>query len=349
MNNLDFKISLITSTIYNNYEIVLFVVFITPILIFFFNSLCFKFNILDFPNKRKKHSYPMPISGGIALTAVILLVILFFKLTNSNNFNFYSDIFFFSLCFFIFGFIDDTRNFYTNTKVLVILSLIILMLLYSKDLIITNLKFYYIFEKNFTLDFFSIPFTIFCIFMLFNALNFADGKNGISISLCIFWLTYMFFKVNSDNFLIALIIISLIIILYFNLKNKIFLGNSGVNFLSIFIGLLIVKSYNTQNIYLFCDEIFLLLFIPGIDAARVTIYRALKNKSPFSPDRTHLHHYLEKILNDKFIWIAYTSLSILPILILSITENFFISILSSIILYILLFNKFITKKFKSIR
>ena len=135
----------------------------------------------------------------------------------------------------------------------------------------------------------------------------------------------------------------------FNLKNKIFLGNSGVNFLSIFISLLIVKSYNTQNIYLFCDEIFLLLFIPGIDAARVTIYRALKNKSPFSPDRTHLHHYLEKILNDKFIWIAYTSLSILPIIILSITENFFISILTSTILYSLLFNKFFTKKFKSIR
>ena len=70
------------------------------------------------------------------------------------------------------------------------------------------------------------------------------------------------------------------------LNNKLFLGNSGVNFISIFISLLIIKSYNTQNINLYCDEIFLLFYIPGLDAARVTITRALNKTSPFSPDKT---------------------------------------------------------------
>ena len=43
-----------------------------------------------------------------------------------------------------------------------------------------------------------------------------------------------------------------------------------VNFLSIFISLLIIKSYNLNEITIFCDEILLLMLIPGLDAARVT-------------------------------------------------------------------------------
>ena len=335
--------------LYNNPEIVILVLFLTPLLIIFFNKICFRLKILDNPNKRKSHSFPMPISGGLALVTILILILFYFELTNLDDSVFYYEIFFFSMCFFIFGLIDDTRNFNTNIKAFVILFLISIILFYSKDLTIRNLEFYYIFQKEFFLDFFSIPFTIFCVFMLFNALNFADGKNGISISLSIFWLTYMMFKVSSNTLFIMLIIIILLIILFFNLKNKLFLGNSGVNFLSIFISFLIIKSYNTQSINFYCDEIFLLLFIPGIDAARVTIFRALKKKSPFSPDRTHLHHHLEKYLNDKFIWIMYCALSIFPILILFITKSFFVALLLSVIFYIFLFNKIFTKIFKSIR
>ena len=70
--------------------------------------------------------------------------------------------------------------------------------------------------------------------MLFNALNFADGKNGIAISLSIFWFIYLLFKLNSNIFIIIEILLVLLILLYFNLKNKFFLGNSGVNFYQYF-------------------------------------------------------------------------------------------------------------------
>ena len=209
--------------------------------------------------------------------------------------------------------------------------------MYSENFLIQNLKFHYIFNKTFILEMLSIPFTIFCVFMLFNALNFADGKNGIAISLSIFWFIYLLFKLNSNIFIIVEILLVLLILLYFNLKNKFFLGNSGFNFLSIFLSLLIIKSYNTQTI-LFCDEIFLLLLIPGIDAARVTIFRSLNKKSPFEPDRSHLHHFLEKKINNNFIWLVYIMASIFPILVLMLFNNFFISILLSISFYIILLN-----------
>ena len=178
----------------------------------------------------------------------------------------------------IIGFIDDIKILNTNLKVGIIIVLIFLAILYSEHFLIQKLNFHYIFNKTFILEILAIPFTIFCIFILFNTLNFADGKNGIAISLSIFWFIYLLFKFNSNIFIIVEILLVLLILLFFNLKNRFFLGNSGVNFLSIFLSLVIIKSYNIQNI-LFCDEIFLLLLIPGIDAARVIIVRSLNKKS----------------------------------------------------------------------
>ena len=331
------KIDFIITNSIDYYGIILLTIFFVPVLIYFFNKICFKFNIIDIPNKRKDHSSQMPISGGLVLISILSLNLIYFEIINYQESNFFEDIFIISLLFFIIGFIDDTKVLNTNLKVGIIIILIFFATLYSEHFLIQNLKFHYIFNKTFILGFLSIPFTIFCIFMLFNALNFADGKNGIAISLSIFWFIYLLFKLNSNIFIIVEILLVLLILLYFNLKNKFFLGNSGVNFLSIFLSLLIIKSYNTQNI-LFCDEIFLLLLIPGIDAARVTIFRSLNKKSPFEPDKSHLHHFLEKKISNNFIWLVYLLASIVPILVLMLLNNFFISILLSISFYIILLN-----------
>ena len=327
----------IITNLVDNYELVLSTIIFTPILVLILNKICLKFNFLDLPNKRKTHSVPVPFSGGLTIGIVLLLNSFYLSVSNYEIFAFYVNICFFSLIFLVFGFFDDLKTFSTNKKVLLILLILFFIVLFTPNLILSELRFNYIFEKKFKLDIFSIPFTIFCIFMLFNALNFADGKNGIAIGLSIFWLFYLLFKINNDILFVLLMLIVLLILLFFNLKNKLFLGNSGVNFTSIFISLIIIKSYNVDNINLYCDEIFLLLYIPGIDAARVTINRALKKKSPLSPDKTHLHHYLEKIFCTKLIWIIYIFLSILPILLLNILENFFISIAISSLLYLSLF------------
>ena len=334
----------------NYYELILLTILFTPILILILNKLCRKFNFLDFPNKRKSHSTPMPISGGLTISIILMLNLLYcFIKLNYQIIDFYINVYVFSLFFLAFGFIDDLKTFNTKIKVFLLIFLIFCIVFFDPNLLINKLRFYYIFQKTFILDVFSIPFTIFCIFMLFSALNYADGKNGIAISVSIFWLIYLLYKFDTNILFIFLALLVLLILLLFNLNNKLFLGNSGVNFISIFISLLIIKSYNTQNINLYCDEIFLLLYIPGLDAARVTITRALNKRSPFSPDRTHLHHHLEKIFNTKFIWLIYIFLCVLPIFLLIVLENFFISIVISSLLYLmLLFYKKFQKIFKPI-
>ena len=306
---------------------------------YFTNIIFIKLNILDFPNKRKSHLKPVPISGGTILTVTSTLI--YFFLTTKIDFAFYSNIIFISFIFYIFGLIDDLKNPRTSVKTLIIILILIISLLRFDDFVVSEIRFNYFFGLNLSLGYLSIPFTLFCIFMFFNALNYADGKNGICISYSIFVLFFISIINSNISIYEQLIILSLVVLLIFNLKNSLFLGNNGVNFLSVFLSLLIIKTYNLGNNNFFCDEILLLMFLPGLDAARVTILRIYKKISPVTPDKRHFHHYLSIYVNDKYIWIIYLILASIPIVILKISEEFLISILFPTILYsFLIFKSF---------
>ena len=121
----------------------------------------------------------------------------------------------------------------------------------------------------------------------------------------------------------------LLVLFFFNVINKIFLGNNGVNVLSILLSLLFIISYNTQGIFK-VDEILLIMLIPAIDALRVTIERILKNKSPLLPDRNHFHHLLEKKIKQNFVFIPYILFTVFPFFISFFVKtyySFFISVL----------------------
>ena len=84
---------------------------------------------------------------------------------------------------------------------------------------------------------------------------------------------------------------------------------------------------------IFVENIFLWLFIPGVDMLRVFILRLCKKKNPFSPDRSHLHY----ILLDN---IGYKKTILFFILVVSV--SIFISeVYNFLILPVLLFNTLI--------
>ena len=63
-------------------------------------------------------------------------------------------------------------------------------------------------------------------------MNMSDGINGYSVSLFIIFSIFICFKMSKIDTNLILLIILLLIVLIFNLKNKIFLGDSGVYFLT---------------------------------------------------------------------------------------------------------------------
>ena len=135
---------------------------------------------------------------------------------------------------------------------------------------------------------FSIFFSILCVMLFVNAFNLFDGINLQSSLYGIFLLIYLISK--TLYFQIALIlIIPLLLIIYLNNKNKIFMGDSGTLFLGSIISLIVILNYTKFNL-LKVDEIFILMLLPGIDMLRLFVQRIYNRKNPFLGDR-NLHHY----------------------------------------------------------
>ena len=226
-----------------------------------------------------------------------------------------------------------------TTKIWILITSLFILLPTVQNLIVFKITFA---NLPYTIDLHgaSIYFTIFAIFALYNALNFADGSNGAAGSLGIFWILFLIIKSNNfSSFYYQAILFSLLIFLYFNVKKKLFLGNSGSGLLSSVIAFLLIKEYKNNN--LFCDEIFLILFLPGIDMIRITFQRISNRISPFSADREHFHHYLEKItfIKKEFVFLIYITLSVLPIFIYTyFSKNFyFVSVVSAATYFVLFF------------
>tara|TARA_B100001063_G_C16752446_1_gene551045 strand:- start:212 stop:1192 length:981 start_codon:yes stop_codon:yes gene_type:complete len=312
------------------------------IIILFFNILIvrnvkkipYNMVIYDHPdNIRKIHTLPVPLLGGyIFFLSFIVNLIFFYKDLNFDLFLLIS-LLFLSSFFLILGLNDDRSSLTPSKKTIIILILLFLIIPFNEKLIVNSLIF-----KNFdyviNLNQANIFFTIFCIYFFFNLINFSDGANGITVSLGIFWLIiFIIFGSLNDYFLIFLLL-SLILILVFNLQNKLFLGNSGSSVISVVFAALFIINYNVDY-SIKCDEIFLLMFLPAIDTIRVTINRIIKNKSPFDPDKNHFHHLLLRRFSKDIIFLPYTLLSVLPFLLSSFINTLTVFICSIIIYFVL--------------
>ena len=270
--------------------------------------------------------------GGICLffTISIALTFIFFQsLVPQHKIIIFT---IFCLVFFVVGLLDDSKTLSPKIKTLVIIFTLVILLPFENDFIINELNFK---SSNITIDLhnFSFLFTMFCIFALYNALNFIDGYNGSAISIIIFWTFILILK--NPNLLYVFLIINVLLIFFYNLYGKVFLGNSGTSLLSIFFSLSIINDYNVIQT-LFADEILLLLLFPGIDMIRVTFERVINKKKIYFPDKTHFHHYLIKI-KFKYIWQSILILTVLPLIIFYTLNKFYLTLIISILIYLILF------------
>lgn len=291
-------------------------------------------------NDRKIHSIPTPLFGGLIFYVNIILNIIFFY--SELNFGLRLTLLLLSLYsfFFFLGFIDDKFSISPGKKTFAVLLILFLTIPLHEKIIVNELVFKDL-ELKIYLNQANIFFTIFSIYFFFNLINFSDGANGITTSICIFWLI-IFATFGSLNLLfIYFLLFILILILIFNLKNKIFLGNSGSSLISITFASLFIINYNIDK-SIKCDEILLMMFVPAVDSLRVTIERIIKGNSPFKPDMRHLHHLLLRNFNKNTVFIPYIILSSTPFL-LSIYFNTVVILILSLIFYLIIFY-FFSKK-----
>ncbi len=289
--------------------------------------------LMDFPdNLRKSHLEPTPCVGGIIIFPYFVISIFLM-----NNLSILKTkllliwLFLFGSFFFI-GLLDDRYNLSAKTKTFILTLILFITVPLDKSLLIQSVDLKDI-KLFISLNEGALFFTIFCIYFLYNALNFSDGFNGISISISIYFFILLLILNQSLHIIYLSSIFCLILVLIPNLLNKIFIGNSGVSLLSIVLSILFIENYNNEKIYF--DEIILVFFLPTLDAARITIERIINGRSPFESDRNHFHHLLTKIIDKKYIFIIYLLITMMPFLLSKILLATYISFIICFLLYLI--------------
>jgi UDP-GlcNAc:undecaprenyl-phosphate GlcNAc-1-phosphate transferase len=314
---------------------------LNSVLYFNFSKLSKILNIYDKPDgKLKIHNIKTPLLGGVIFFLNFILIS-FFQLAFSDDFLMLKKTFFikeeiisiifFVTIFFMIGLYDDKNNISPYTKLFIVIISSIILLFLNKNLIVQNflLSFY---DNQIFLNKFSIFFTIFCIVILTNSLNFYDGINGQSGNIYIIVFSYLYFK-SDFNYFYLIIILPLIFVLVLNLYNKLFFGDCGVYLISSIMIICLIYEHNISKNIIYADEIFFLFLLPGLDLVRLTIARLFLNKNIFYGDRNHFHHYLTKKFDLTVSNILLISFNLIPIIFLSLGVNFYYILFSYLIVY----------------
>jgi UDP-GlcNAc:undecaprenyl-phosphate/decaprenyl-phosphate GlcNAc-1-phosphate transferase len=269
-------------------------------------TVCSKLELMDTPDTRKRHRAVTPLMGGIVLVAVFCpLGMALAYLAIPSEWSRLLTIWLGSVAAMaIIGLADDRHSLTPRHRL--VLSFLVFAIAASLDphFNVRVLNFEHPeFELGLSTGWFSIVFTTTCCVGLVNAVNMADGKNGLVIGLCLGWLALLSFRVPTP-LLPAVLLLSavLVALLAFNLRGRLFLGDGGAYGLASAIGLLAIVTYNMPGNHagraIAAEELVLLFAAPVFDSFRLTYVRVRRGQSPMTGDRDHLHHHLL----DRFGW-----------------------------------------------
>ena len=259
--------------------------------------------LTDVPDERSSHKEATPTMAGVAFFITLILTLFFIQ--NFDDKQIGINIIAAVSMIFMVALKDDLVLVPPKTRLAVEIIAIGLIIIFSE-----------VYHLNFQgfLGLYEIPFipsvviTIIGMLGIINAYNLIDGVDGLAsiIALIIFGnFGLIFFTV--ENYFFFLICVSFIgmlgAFLFYNFSKtkKIFMGDTGSLIIGFVIGLCAIEFLSMDSSMLtkfsFLPEntlilLFSIVSIPIFDTFRVITIRVKNKKSPFEPDRNHLHHLL---------------------------------------------------------
>ena len=251
-----------------------------------------KFNYKHKSNYKDK----IPLSGGIYFITSFFII---FGLNDFINFK----IFFFGFLFFILGTFSDLNLKIRPLDRLFLMFIFSIIILSSENLKINNVNIFFL-DYFIKYELFSKIFFSCCFVILLNGSNFIDGTNGNASGYYILCLLSLYYQLSELNIVeietnvFYLMIFSITIFFLFNLFEKNFLGDNGVYLISSVCGLLILLIYSKNSL----NTIYVvnILLYPAFEVLISFLRKLFLKKSPFDPDKHHLHHLISTFLKKKF-------------------------------------------------
>jgi len=291
----------------------LFSLILTPAI----RKIALKFDFVDRPAKRKVHKKPTARMGGVSIFVSFILVAVIFYFARPYFFTFapwqdynlflkFFGVFLGALILVIVGLVDDKKTLSPWIKLIFqILAALCVILAGTRVEYINNPfgGFINFGQLSFNFDLFDVNFsiipiadlvTLIWIVGMINVVNFLDGLDGLAAgvsffgAISIFFISLLLTVYQPATAFLAIILAGAVLgfIPYNFNPAKIFMGDSGSQFLGYILAILAVISGAKLA------TAFLVLGFPILDGLWVVTRRIIRGTSPFRADRSHLHHRL---------------------------------------------------------
>lgn len=291
-------------------------VFLSLILIPRILIVAFRKRLFDLPSDRKIHTGAIPRLGGLSFVPTILFSLAFttairymwgYEITGESLSRTLPE-FYLLVCgltlLYLAGIKDDLVGLRYRAKFAI--QIIAASFFPLSGLMINNL---YGFMGIYALPLWlGIPFTIFIVVFITNAINLIDGIDGLASGLCCISLAVLgFMHITKEHYMYAFLALAtqgvLIPFWFYNVfgnarrGRKIFMGDAGSLTLGYILSFLVIHlsmSTSSQPAKGGSDMViaFSTLLVPTLDVIRVVFHRLRTGKNPFLPDKNHFHHKL---------------------------------------------------------
>lgn len=275
-----------------------------------------KKRLYDVPDARKVHTMPVPRLGGLSFFPVILMsmfLVISFRLyfwdVNVSGLSFnmlYEYLFLFvgMTLLYLVGVCDDLVGVGYRYKFAVQIAAAFLLVLSGNWFD----SFGGLFGIYSVPVWVGVPFTVFIVVYITNAINLIDGIDGLASGLCCIALSVLsvIFFLRGQYVYALLAICTLGILMPFwcynvfgnaNRGHKLFMGDAGSLTLGYVISFLIIHMSVTNEVSPTLSNPYMVIafstvLVPLLDVIRVVLHRLREHKNPFLPDKNHFHHKL---------------------------------------------------------
>lgn len=254
--------------------------------------------LYDIPDERKVHTHAIASLGGVGIFGGFLLA----SLLSIQGYSEFQYFFAAAVVIFFLGLKDDLVVL-SATKKFIGQMIAASILIHLGGIRLDSMYGVLGFEK--LPEAFALAMSYLTIIVVINSFNLIDGIDGLAASLGITAMlifgTYFFINGYQAYALLAYALTgSLVAFLIFNHHPaKIFMGDSGSLMIGLISSILVIKFINVAHNPATLVPLdaaaaigFSILVVPLLDTLRVFSIRIFNGRSPFYPDRNHIHHLL---------------------------------------------------------
>jgi UDP-GlcNAc:undecaprenyl-phosphate GlcNAc-1-phosphate transferase len=255
-----------------------------------FGRVAAKWRIVDHPGERKVHAAPIPRIGGVAMAiGVLIAAIVAVPLTPAERWFLAA-----AGVVAVFGGLDDRFDLDYRLKLFgqVLAAGIVIL---GSDVQIHALT---LDDRVMLPGWLSIPLTVLFLVGITNAINLADGLDGLAggttfLSLCaLAMLAYSGGQVSTAALALTFAGAVLGFLRFNTFPASVFMGDAGSQLLGFAVGVLSLRATQSGTSAVSAATPVLLLALPIMDTLSVMVQRISEGRSPFSADKNHIHHKL---------------------------------------------------------